>query len=57
MLLRHSLDRAEAADAIERAIGGALDAGLRTTDIGSGGPGAGVLLAMARAIAERVRAA
>ena len=57
MLLRHSLDRADAADAIERAIGGALDAGLRTTDIAPAGQAPVSCSAMARAIAERVRAA
>lgn len=33
MLLRYSLDRREAADAIERAVGATLDKGFRTADI------------------------
>lgn len=37
MLLRYSLGRADAADAIERAVRRALDEGLRTADIAAGG--------------------
>ncbi len=37
MLLRYSLDHADAADAIERAVGRVLDQGLRTADIWSDG--------------------
>ncbi|MFT4197571.1 MAG: 3-isopropylmalate dehydrogenase, partial [Pseudoxanthomonas sp.] len=37
MLLRYSFDHAESADAIERAVGEVLDAGLRTADIWSEG--------------------
>jgi 3-isopropylmalate dehydrogenase len=33
MLLRWSLGRADVADAVERAVGGALDAGYRTADL------------------------
>ena len=36
MMLRYSLDRADLADLLERAVTGALDAGLRTPDIFSG---------------------
>jgi 3-isopropylmalate dehydrogenase len=53
MMLRWSLGRAYAADAIEDAVGGALDAGLRTADLAAGGPSVGTT-EMARAIAKRI---
>ena len=37
MMLRYSLERADLADRVEQAVRGALDAGLRTPDIYSGG--------------------
>jgi 3-isopropylmalate dehydrogenase len=37
MLLRHSLERPDAADAIERAVQSVLDAGYRTADIADEG--------------------
>jgi 3-isopropylmalate dehydrogenase len=53
MLLRWSLGREEAAEAIEAAVAGALADGLRTADLAAGGPAVGTM-AMARAIAERI---
>lgn len=53
MLLRWSLGRADAAEAIELAVAGALGDGLRTPDLAAGGPAVGTT-GMARAIAERI---
>jgi 3-isopropylmalate dehydrogenase len=53
MLLRWSLGRADAADAIEEAVTGVLADGLRTADLAAGGPAVGTT-GMARAIAERI---
>jgi 3-isopropylmalate dehydrogenase len=53
MLLRWSLGRADAADAIEEAVTGVLADGLRTADLAAGGPAVGTM-GMARAIAERI---
>jgi 3-isopropylmalate dehydrogenase len=55
MLLRHALGAGPEADAVERAIGGALTAGCRTADLVADG-GATPLSgsAMAQAIVERV---
>ena len=36
MMLRHSFDMNDEADAIEQAVNGALDDGLRTPDIATG---------------------
>jgi 3-isopropylmalate dehydrogenase len=61
MMLRWSLGQAEAADAIEAAVNGALDAGYRTKDLlaaGSAVSGAAVTLVgtkeMARVIGDRI---
>jgi 3-isopropylmalate dehydrogenase len=54
MLLRHSLGQEAAASAIERAIGLALDAGLRTADLARCGAPC-TCSAMAAAIAARVQ--
>ena len=57
MLLRWSLGRADAADAVEAAVAATLDAGLRTADLGDGGDHRSVgTREMAAAIAERVAA-
>jgi 3-isopropylmalate dehydrogenase len=54
MLLRWSLGRDDAAQAIETAVAAALDAGLRTRDLAAPGVPAVGTMAMAEAIAERV---
>ncbi len=60
MLLRWSLGQAAAADAIESAVGQALDAGFRTADLwpGAGQPSNGLVrvgtTGMAAAIVERI---
>ncbi|MHB8398299.1 MAG: 3-isopropylmalate dehydrogenase [Candidatus Limnocylindrales bacterium] len=62
MMLRWSLGEAEAAGAIEAAVGAALDAGVRTADLvpaiagGAAGPTAVGGAAMARAILDRLPA-
>jgi 3-isopropylmalate dehydrogenase len=57
MLLRWSLGRADAADAIEAAVGRVLDEGLRTADLGTGAGTTQVgTSAMATAIAARLGA-
>jgi 3-isopropylmalate dehydrogenase len=56
MLLRWSLGRADAADAIEGAVTGVLADGLRTPDLAAGGPAIGTR-AMADAIGRRISAA
>jgi len=38
MMLRYSLDRADAADAVDAAVARVLEKGLRTSDIAAGGP-------------------
>jgi 3-isopropylmalate dehydrogenase len=53
MLLRWSLGREDAAEAIEAAVASALTDGLRTADLAAGGPAIGTT-AMARAVAERI---
>ena len=53
MALRHSLDLEEAAQAVEAAVGAALDAGLRTKDIAAGGPAIGTT-AMADAVVAAI---
>lgn len=54
MLLRHSLNLAREADAIEAAVAGALADGLRTADIARGGKAIGTQ-AMAAAVVQRLR--
>ena len=57
MLLRWSLGRADAADAVEAAVAAALDAGFRTADIAGDGNARTVgTSAMAAEVAERVAA-
>ena len=56
MLLRYTLDKAEFADRIERAVEGVLDDGLRTADISDGGAAIGTV-AMGDAVIERLSAA
>ena len=56
MLLRWSLGRADAAEAIEAAVTGVLADGLRTADLAAGGSAVGTR-AMADAIARRTAAA
>ncbi len=55
MLLRHSLAADEAALAVERAIGEALEAGLRTADLATTGQPAVSCSAMTEAIVSRLR--
>jgi len=55
MLLRWSLSRADAADAIEAAVTGVLGDGVRTADLAAGGSTVGTR-AMADAIARRIAA-
>ena len=55
MLLRSSLGRADAADAIEAAVNGVLEDGLRTPDLAAGGSAVGTR-AIADAIARRTSA-
>jgi 3-isopropylmalate dehydrogenase len=55
MLLRSSLGRADAADAIDAAVAGVLGDGLRTADVAAGGSAVGTR-AMADAIARRIAA-
>lgn len=52
MMLRYTLDSAEAADVIEQAVSAVLDAGLRTPDIHS----EGTTLVDTKAMGEAVRA-
>jgi 3-isopropylmalate dehydrogenase len=54
MMLRYSLGLTEAADAIERAVGETIDAGLRTGDIHSEGTQRVGTVEMGSAITERV---
>ena len=55
MLLRWSLGEADAADAVEAAVGRALDDGFRTGDLGSGPGTTGVgTVGMTRAILDRI---
>ena len=60
MMLRWSLGRAEAADAIEAAVSGVLEAGLRTRDLVPSDPAEASACTvvgtteMARAIGERI---
>jgi 3-isopropylmalate dehydrogenase len=54
MLLRWSLDREDAASAVESAVARTIDDGFRTADIAAGGAQAVGTTAMARAIADRV---
>jgi 3-isopropylmalate dehydrogenase len=54
MLLRYSLDRGDAADAIERAVVGVLEAGILTRDIAPGGEKAVGTSEMGSAVAERI---
>ncbi len=56
MMLRSSLGRPDAADAIEAAVSGVLEDGFRTPDLAAGGPAIGTR-AMADAIAGRIAAA
>jgi 3-isopropylmalate dehydrogenase len=53
MALRHSLSLEPEAQAVEAAVGAALDSGLRTNDIAAGGPSVGTA-AMANAVAAAV---
>ena len=58
MLLRHALDAGPEAEAVERAIGGALGAGYRTADLVSRDSSAAIGgSTMAREICDRIRAA
>jgi 3-isopropylmalate dehydrogenase len=41
MMLRYSLNRADAANAVESAVARVLEAGIRTPDIAAGGPAVG----------------
>ena len=54
MLLRHSLDFGEAADAIEGAVADALEAGIRTVDIALDKRRAVGTTDMGDAVAERI---
>jgi 3-isopropylmalate dehydrogenase len=54
MLLRYSLDLAEAADAIEGAVAGVLEAGIRTADIALDKSKAVGTIEMGDAIAEQI---
>ena len=55
MLLRHSLDQPGIAERIERAVGRALDSGLRTADIAAGEAGVGTA-AMGAAVRAALQA-
>lgn len=57
MLLRYALKQDAAADAIERAIGDTITAGIRTADLTPPGTTAASCSAVARAIADRVQSA
>lgn len=54
MLLRHSLDFGEAADAIEGAVAGVLEAGIRTPDIATDNSKAVGTTEMGDAVAEKI---
>jgi 3-isopropylmalate dehydrogenase len=56
MLLRHSLSLAEEADAVERAVAGALTAGTRTPDIAASGEPSLSTRAMGMRIVDALRA-
>jgi 3-isopropylmalate dehydrogenase len=54
MLLRHALGLSDEADAVETAIGGALDAGCRTADLARAGESPLSCTEMTRAIIDRL---
>jgi 3-isopropylmalate dehydrogenase len=56
MMFRHSLDEAAVADALERAVGDVLDAGLRTADIAASGETSIGTDAMTDAVIDAFRA-